>query len=111
MKRLCDYRGIVLTVILIPDEMQVSRPLQSRVVAASGLAAASFAFALPNRLLRAKLEELEIDHMDLTPEFIGRPLEEVLYRPNDSHWNIAGNALAARLIWQHVSAQLRTIDK
>jgi hypothetical protein len=111
MKRLCDYRGIVLTVIVIPDEMQVSRPLQSRVVAASGLAAASFDFALPNRLLRAKLEELEIDHMDLTPEFIGRPLEEVLYRPNDSHWNIAGNALAARLIWQHVSAQLGTIAK
>ena len=111
MKRLCDYRSIALTVILIPDEMQVSRPLQSRVVAASGLAAASFDFALPNRLLRAKLEELKIDYMDLTPEFIGRSLNEMLYRPNDSHWNIAGNALAARLIWQHVSAQLGTIDK
>ena len=111
MKRLCDYRSIALTVILIPDEMQVSRPLQSRVIAASGHAAASFDFALPNRLLRAKLEEGKIDHMDLTPEFIGRSLNETLYRPNDSHWNIAGNALASRLIWQHVSAQLGTIDK
>ncbi|MGB8089903.1 MAG: hypothetical protein WCF62_04255, partial [Pseudolabrys sp.] len=34
-----------------------------------------------------------------------------LYRPNDSHWNIAGNELAARLILQHVSAQLRPVDK
>ena len=111
MKRLCDYRNIALTVILIPDEMQVSRSLQSRVIAASGLAAASFDFALPNRRLRAKLEELKIDYMDLTPEFTSRSLNEMLYRPNDSHWNIAGNALAARLIRQHVSAQLGTVDK
>ena len=111
MKRLCDYRSIALTVILIPDELQVSRPLQSRVIAASGLAAASFDFALPNRLLRARLEELKIDYMDLTPEFTSRSLNEMLYRPNDSHWNIAGNALAARLIWQHVAAQLGTIKK
>ena len=111
MKRLCDYRNIALTVILIPDEMQVSRSLQSRVIAASGLAAASFDFALPNRLLRAKLEELKIDYMDLTPEFTSRSLNEMLYRPNDSHWNIAGNGLAARLIRQHVSAQLGTVDK
>ena len=83
MKRLCDYRNIALTVILIPDEMQVSRPLQSRVIAASGLGAASFDFALPNRRLRAKLEELKIDYIDLTPEFISRSLNETLYRPND----------------------------
>ena len=97
--------------ILIPDEVQVSRPLQSRVIAASGLPAASFDFALPNRLLRAKLEELKIDYIDLTPEFISWSLNETLYRPNDSHWNIPGNALAARLIWQHVSAQLGTVKK
>jgi len=61
IKRLCDSRNIALTVILIPDEMQVSEPLQTRVIAASRLAPTSFDFTLPNRLLRAKFEELKID--------------------------------------------------
>lgn len=44
-------------------------------------------------------------------EFSAHSINDRLYRPNDSHWNIAGNELAARLILQHVSAQLRPVDK
>ena len=111
IKRLCDSRNIGLTIVLIPDEMQVSKPLQTRVVVASGVAAASFDFTLPNRLLRARFEELKIDYIDLLTEFSAHSLNDRLYRPNDSHWNIAGNELAARLILQHVSAQVRPVDK
>ncbi len=111
IKRLCDSRNISLTIVLIPDEMQVSKPLQTRVVVASGLAPASFDFTLPNRLLHASFEELKIDYIDLTTEFSAHSLNDRLYRPNDSHWNIAGNELAARLILQHVSAQLRPVDQ
>ena len=111
IKRLCDSRNIGLTIVLIPDERQVSKPLQTRVVAASGLPPASFDFTLPNKLLRARFEELKIDYIDLLTEFSAHSLNDRLYRPNDSHWNIAGNELAARLILQHVSAQLRPVDK
>jgi hypothetical protein len=111
IKRLCDSRNIGLTIVLIPDEMQVSKPLQTRVVVASGLPPASFDFTLPNKLLRARFEELKIDYIDLLTEFSAHSLNDRLYRPNDSHWNIAGNELAARLILQHVSAQLRPVDK
>jgi hypothetical protein len=111
IKRLCDSRNIGLTIVLIPDERQVSKPLQTRVIAASGLAPASFDFTLPNKLLRARFEELKIDYIDLLTEFSAHSLNDRLYRPNDSHWNIAGNELAARLILQHVSAQLRPVDK
>src|SRR5262245_15889302 len=106
IKRLCDSRNIALTVVLIPDEMQVSQPLQTQVIAASRLAPTSFDFTLPNRLLRAKFEELKIDYIDLITEFSAHSLNDKLYRRNDSHWNIAGNALAAQLILEHVSAQL-----
>jgi hypothetical protein len=75
IKRLCDSRDISLTIVLIPDEMQVSKPLQTRVVVASGLAPASFDFTLPNRLLRARFEELKIDYIDLLTEFL-RPLAQ-----------------------------------
>ena len=111
IKRLCDSRNISLTIVLIPDEMQVSKPLQARVVVASGLAPASFDFTLPNKLLHASFEGLKIDYIDLTTEFSNHSINDRLYRPNDSHWNIAGNALAARLILQHVSAQLRPVNK
>ncbi len=106
MKRLCDGRNIGLTVVLIPDEVQVSNSLQARVVEQSGRGSASFDFALPNRLLRATFEELKIDYLDLTAEFSAGSRNKRLYRPNDSHWNIAGKALAARLISKHVAAQL-----
>jgi hypothetical protein len=115
IKRLCDSRNIGLTIVLIPDELQVSQPLQAQVIAASRLARgslkfpqppASFDFALPNQLLRAKFDELKIDYIDLITEFSGKSLDQRLYRPNDSHWNIAGNELASRLILQHLSAQL-----
>jgi len=109
MKRLCDERNIGFTVVLIPDEMQVSAPLQTRVIAESGLSPGSFEFALPNRLLGARFEELNIDYIDLTAEFSAHSLNEKLYRRNDSHWNIAGNALAARLIVQHLSARLGVV--
>jgi hypothetical protein len=117
IKRLCESRKIGLTLVLIPDEMQVSKALQTRLIAASELARASlkspqrstsFDFTLPNRLLRERFEELKIDYIDLTSEFSAHSLKENLYRPNDSHWNIAGNRLAAGLIWQHLSAQLGT---
>jgi hypothetical protein len=53
----------------------------------------------------------KIDYIDLITEFSAHSINDRLYRPNDSHWNIAGNELAARLILQHVSAQLRPVDK
>ena len=111
IRRLCDSQYIGLTIVLIPDELQVSKPLQTRVIAASGLAPASFDFTLPNRLLRARFKELKIDYIDLITEFSAHSLNDRLYRPNDPHWNLAGNELAARLILQHVSAQLRPVDK
>lgn len=111
IKRLCDSRNISLTIVLIPDEMQVSKPLQARVVVASGLAPASFDFTLPNKLLHASFEGLKIDYIDLTTEFSNHSINDRLYRPNDSHWNIAGNALAAGLILQYVSAQLQPGNK
>src|SRR5262249_3697482 len=106
IKRLCDSRNIGLTIVLIPDELQVSKPLQAVVIVAFGLSGASFDFALPILLLQAKFVELKIDYIDLITEFSAKSLDRRLYRPYDSHWNIAGNELAAGLIFQHLSAQL-----
>ena len=69
-------------------------------------------FTLPDGLLRARLRgRIKIDYIDLITEFSAHSINDGLPIPTDSHWNIAGNELAARLILQHVSAQLRPVDK
>ena len=103
IKRLCDRRHIGLTIALIPDELQVSEPLQRGVIAKSGLSPTVFNFLLPNRQLRASLEELKIDYVDLITGMSAHSPGDRLYRRNDSHWNIAGNELAAQLIFQHLA--------
>jgi hypothetical protein len=105
IKELCDKRNARLIVVLLPDEMQVDLALQARVVEASNLNEETLDFMLPNRLLRESLQQLKIDHLDLTPEFLGASATQRLYRPNDSHWNIAGNRLAAHLIGEYIAKQ------
>jgi SGNH hydrolase-like domain, acetyltransferase AlgX len=111
IKQLCDRRNVGLTVIIIPAEMQISKPLQARLMSDARLALTSFDFAQPNRLLRARFEELKIDYIDLLPQFSIRPPNERLYKRNDIHWGIAGNALAATLISQHLSSELGAADR
>lgn len=100
IKQLCDERKIALAVVLIPDQMQVDQTLQARVWKLKEVNSKpeDFDFELPNRLLAARLKQQDIAVIDLLAEFgrVGR--ETVLYKPRDTHWNIAGNRLAAEAI-------------
>ena len=100
MKQICDERHILLAVVLIPDEVQVNHSLQSKVlqVLTANSRPEDFDFALPNHRLMAKLKEHNIESLDLLDDFSARASQTVLYKPNNTHWNIAGNKLAAELI-------------
>lgn len=100
IKQLCDERHIALAVILIPDEVQINRTLQARVlqVKAFNSSAADFDFALPNRMLAERLKAQNIQFIDLLDEFARAASKTTLYKPLDTHWNIAGNRLAAEMI-------------
>ncbi|QNH56893.1 SGNH/GDSL hydrolase family protein [Limnospira indica] len=103
IKEICDYRNIDLTIVIIPSEVQVNKQLQSQVIDIlkpddpQGLD-----FDHPNRLLRDRLSQYNINYIDLLDDFRQVSQTTRLYRPNDSHWNIAGNALAAELITKHL---------
>ena len=45
-----------------------------------------------------------IDYLDLLPSFVAASKTTRLYKPNDTHWNIAGNSFAAELISRHLKA-------
>jgi len=102
IQELCDRQDIDLLVVLIPDELQVNPNLQAKVIDAQQMNLEDFDFSLPNQYLQEELTEAEIDFLDLLPYFKGYSELEQLYKPNDSHWNIAGNELAAELIFQYL---------
>jgi acetyltransferase AlgX (SGNH hydrolase-like protein) len=111
IKRMCDAHGIRLVVVLAPDAMQVDFDLQQQVIQASGVSSAAFDFDLPNNRLRDELGKRRIDHIDLLDRFRDAGKGARLYRPNDTHWNIRGNALAAELILRHLQPQLPPVPK
>ncbi|MGB3535113.1 MAG: hypothetical protein WBA13_16570 [Microcoleaceae cyanobacterium] len=107
IKALCDYQNIALTVVIIPDEVQVNPELQAKIIERFELDNSSLIdFKLPNRLLQAELQQSNIDTIDLLDNFITISQQKRLYKPLDTHWNIAGNQLAADLIQQNLSDKI-----
>jgi hypothetical protein len=99
MKQVCDAARIEFTVVLIPDEVQVDRALQSQLGGALD-------FARPNRLLAERLSAAQVDCLDMFDEVARAATSTQLYKPNDGRWNIAGNRLAAEILERHLSARL-----
>ncbi|MGB3404194.1 MAG: hypothetical protein WBA77_16035 [Microcoleaceae cyanobacterium] len=107
IKALCDYQNIALTVVIIPDEVQVNPELQAKIIERFELQDSSLIdFKLPNRLLQAELQKSNIETIDLLDEFITVSQQERLYKPLDTHWNIAGNQLAADIIQKNISDKI-----
>jgi hypothetical protein len=116
INEICKRNGIELVVVLIPDESQLDEKLQNMVVnrfiekAKAGdrdyYIPAGFDFMQPNRELTALLRENGIRFIDLLPPFYRESLSRRLYKPNDGHWNIAGNALAADLLFEELGPKI-----
>jgi hypothetical protein len=107
MKSICDAQKISLMILLIPDELQVSRTLQASVLQGLALNPEAMDFSLPNRLIVERLKQNGIDSIDLLEEFQSAAEQKKLYRPNDSHWNIEGNKLASEIITTHLYPRLK----
>ena len=98
--------GAKLAVVLIPDEAQVD-PALGRDIGQVWSSGAALDFDQPNRLLAASLAADGIPALDLLATFRNAgPVR--LYKPLDTHWNLAGNRLAAQSIAQFLrDARLR----
>jgi hypothetical protein len=98
MRDLAARQGAGFMVLVMPDELQVSVALQARVFAALDLQEGDIDLRQPNRFLSNELDRHEIVSVDLLDAFIVKGQAMTLYKPLDSHWNIAGNALAAEVL-------------
>ncbi len=95
-----------LFVALIPAQFQVHeaywRERLERYAATPGI---TWDLTKPNRILNAFLDENDIAHIDLLPEFRHRAatVDHEYYLVHDSHWNEAGHELAAELITEELT--------
>jgi hypothetical protein len=90
--------GAELVVFLIPDEFQVDDELSTRLLHANETDPIEYIRNMPQKILMKYLGENGIHHIDGLPEFRSRSAAEKLYRPRNTHWNAAGNQLAAEMI-------------
>jgi lysophospholipase L1-like esterase len=105
MKAVADAHGMTLFVVLAPDEIQIERDLQMEVSRTSGADRANYDYgALPGNLAN-DLESAGVATLNLQSAFEARGTTEALYATNDTHWNEAGNAVAANAIWTFLQAR------
>lgn len=116
MKALLDKNNVFFLVVLIPDELQVNTALQkefmqfaeNKKLAPKLYHTPSFDFNLPQKKIKKALLSRSIDLVDLLAAFkkeaeSGKPL----YLPNDNHWNIAGNQIAADVLYEELQKKLK----
>lgn len=105
IRDVCRDAGIPLFVVVLPEEMQVSWEARRQAIEAlPGYKPRRYDYEMPNRAIHRVLRELEIAFLDLYPTFRRAGVDEVLYKPRDTHWNIRGNRLAADAIRQALTA-------
>ncbi|MCF8144978.1 MAG: SGNH/GDSL hydrolase family protein [Deltaproteobacteria bacterium] len=102
LRDVCRKNGIDLVVVLIPDEVQINDVLQREVRNRLSVNQSRWNIQLPNNILTAGLKEMGVDYVDLYPHFVKEAEENRLYKPRDTHWNIAGNQFAADIISNHL---------
>ena len=93
LANVCRSRDLPLLVVLIPDQLQIDESLQRTL----GLDPATADLDRPSRRLAEVVEGLGLPCLDLLPA-LRTGQDGPYYKPNDTHWNIAGNRLAAREI-------------
>jgi hypothetical protein len=107
IKTICETQGIDFLVAIVPDEVQINRDLwrDVRRVHFAEIENDQWDITLPNRALANELDLLGIDYVDLY-EYFSDASNRQLYRPRDTHWNIAGNQLAADVLGTHIQKYL-----
>lgn len=110
IRNICRKKGITFVVLIIPDEVQINPVLQQQVREQFLREGHEWDITLPNEKLTTKLKETGIDHLDLYPSFLAAGRLRSLYKPRDTHWNIAGNQLAAEFIHDHIRHYIQPPD-
>jgi hypothetical protein len=106
MHALLHTQNIELLIALYPDEFQVNPPLLHEVLTTYHLDEKAYDLRLIQDLVTHYLRSQDIPVIDLLDGFLVHSKEQSLYLPRDTHWNEAGNALAADMLFSTLLAQI-----
>jgi len=111
MKRLVEENNGEFLVLIIPDELQVNPSLLKQTLEYGGISKEEVDLELPGRVLKDFFAENNINYVDLMPYFKTNNQSQVLYQPNDSHFNSTGDREVAKILYSHIAPQvLGTFD-
>jgi len=102
MRDLLHSRDIGFVVGIYPDEFQVNSDLLNQVFERFSLEREDYDNELTQRILKEYLDLEHIPSVDFLDEFRRKGREIPLYLLRDTHWNEAGNELAAEIIFRYV---------
>jgi len=108
MRDLLRTRGIPLFVAIFPDEFQVNEQLTDTIFRRFKLERDDYDLELMQKLLKTFLDSEKIPYVDLLERFREVGKRESLYALRDTHWNEAGNRLAAEILRERLSGAVRT---
>jgi SGNH hydrolase-like domain, acetyltransferase AlgX len=105
MNELLKSKGIKFMVAIYPDEFQVSPVQFEALVEHFRLKKEDYDLDLAQKLLKTFLESKHISYLDMLDRFRTEENRRELYLYKNTHWNDAGNNLAADLLFQYLNAQ------
>lgn len=105
-KNHCEDDKVKCLVIIIPDENQVNQELLDQVVAFQKIKKDDLVMDYPQKLLVNFFSKQNFNYLDLLPAFREVGNKMTLYHPADTHWNLAGNQLAAEQIFKYFQTAL-----
>jgi hypothetical protein len=99
MKDWCDRRKIKFVIVILPDQFQVDAELRKAIFAKyQRIKEKNIDLTQPDNLIVNFCREQNIHCLDLLGQFQEQGKTRQLYALRDTHWNEAGNRLAADLI-------------
>ena len=105
MNDLLKSRNIKFMVAIYPDELQVSPNQFALLVSKFGLNRDAYNLNLAQDVLRSFLESKQIPYLDMLDRFRTEEQKQDLYLFRNTHWNKAGNELAAEMLFQYLIKQ------
>jgi hypothetical protein len=101
----CDQRGIMIVIAILPDQFQVEDKLRENVLNKyKHIQRKDIDLNFPNDTIVDFCKSNKIGCVDLLKPFQEKGKTLNLYELHDTHWNEAGNRLAAELIFKYLEA-------
>ncbi len=102
MQKILTDHKIKLMVGIYPDEFQVNQELTLQIFEHYALNSKTYDIRLMQNILKDYLDDAYIAYLDLLEPFQTQGRKKALYLCRDTHWNQAGNELAARIIFEYL---------